>query len=84
MSHPAPEKLWEPSAELIERSRLREYMRWAMRITEPENTPDYQLMSRAIGEQETVPMVSLATYIGRDAARPSPNRRLNRRPSPRR
>jgi acetoacetyl-CoA synthetase len=24
----APEKLWEPSAELIERSRLREYMRW--------------------------------------------------------
>jgi acetoacetyl-CoA synthetase len=25
---PAPEKLWEPSAELVERSRLREYMRW--------------------------------------------------------
>jgi len=24
----APEKLWEPSAELVERSRLREYMRW--------------------------------------------------------
>jgi len=23
-----PEKLWEPSAELVERSRLREYMRW--------------------------------------------------------
>ena len=28
MSRPAPEKLWEPSAELVERSRLREYMRW--------------------------------------------------------
>ncbi|HEY2334400.1 MAG TPA: acetoacetate--CoA ligase [Solirubrobacterales bacterium] len=28
MTHPAPEKLWEPSAELVERSRLREYMRW--------------------------------------------------------
>jgi acetoacetyl-CoA synthetase len=28
VSHPTPEKLWEPSAELIERSRLREYMRW--------------------------------------------------------
>ena len=28
MSHPAPEKLWEPGAELVERSRLREYMRW--------------------------------------------------------
>jgi acetoacetyl-CoA synthetase len=24
----APEKLWQPSAELVERSRLREYMRW--------------------------------------------------------
>ncbi|HVY79290.1 MAG TPA: acetoacetate--CoA ligase [Solirubrobacterales bacterium] len=28
MSAAAPEKLWEPSAELVERSRLREYMRW--------------------------------------------------------
>ena len=28
MSGEAPEKLWEPSAELAERSRLREYMRW--------------------------------------------------------
>ncbi|HET7484137.1 MAG TPA: acetoacetate--CoA ligase [Solirubrobacterales bacterium] len=28
MSTAAPEKLWEPSAELVERSRLREYMRW--------------------------------------------------------
>jgi acetoacetyl-CoA synthetase len=28
VSPPAPEKLWEPSAELAERSRLREFMRW--------------------------------------------------------
>ena len=28
MSGAAPEKLWEPSAELVERSRLREFMRW--------------------------------------------------------
>jgi acetoacetyl-CoA synthetase len=28
VTQPAPEKLWEPSAELVERSRLREYMRW--------------------------------------------------------
>jgi acetoacetyl-CoA synthetase len=28
VSKQAPEKLWEPSAELVERSRLREYMRW--------------------------------------------------------
>jgi acetoacetyl-CoA synthetase len=28
VSGAAPEKLWEPSAELVERSRLREYMRW--------------------------------------------------------
>jgi acetoacetyl-CoA synthetase len=28
VSTEAPEKLWEPSAELVERSRLREYMRW--------------------------------------------------------
>jgi len=28
VSAPAPEKLWEPPAELIERSRLVEYMRW--------------------------------------------------------
>jgi acetoacetyl-CoA synthetase len=28
VSRPAPEKLWEPSTELVERSRLREYMGW--------------------------------------------------------
>jgi acetoacetyl-CoA synthetase len=28
VSTAAPEKLWEPPAELVERSRLREYMRW--------------------------------------------------------
>jgi acetoacetyl-CoA synthetase len=28
VSDAAPEKLWEPSAELVESSRLREYMRW--------------------------------------------------------
>jgi acetoacetyl-CoA synthetase len=28
VSGAAPEKLWEPSAELVERSRLREFMRW--------------------------------------------------------
>jgi acetoacetyl-CoA synthetase len=28
VSTEAPEKLWEPSAGLVERSRLREYMRW--------------------------------------------------------
>jgi acetoacetyl-CoA synthetase len=28
VSGQAPEKLWEPSAELVERSRLREYMGW--------------------------------------------------------
>jgi len=28
VSGAAPEKLWEPPAELVERSRLREYMRW--------------------------------------------------------
>jgi acetoacetyl-CoA synthetase len=28
VSTEAPEKLWEPSVELVERSRLREYMRW--------------------------------------------------------
>ncbi len=28
MSSEAPERLWEPSAELVERARLTEYMRW--------------------------------------------------------
>jgi acetoacetyl-CoA synthetase len=28
MSGRSPEKLWEPSGELVERSRMREYMRW--------------------------------------------------------
>ncbi len=31
MNHPPPEKLWEPSAELVERSRLREFIRWLER-----------------------------------------------------
>jgi acetoacetyl-CoA synthetase len=28
VSRPAPEKLWEPPAELVERARMSEYMRW--------------------------------------------------------
>ena len=39
MTRAAPEKLWEPSAELVERSQLREYMRWlaAERDVQVEN-----------------------------------------------
>ncbi len=45
MSHPAPEKLWEPSAELIERSRLREYMRW-LEVERGHSFADYDELWR--------------------------------------
>lgn len=49
---------------------LADYMRWAMRIPNPEGTAEYQDMSRAIDRQEPVPMAGLGAYVGRDPARP--------------
>jgi GNAT superfamily N-acetyltransferase len=49
---------------------LRGYMRWAMRIAEPEATPEYRYMSRYLDAVETVPMMSLRAYTGCDPARP--------------
>jgi GNAT superfamily N-acetyltransferase len=49
---------------------LRGYMRWAMRIEQPEELAEYKYMSRYLDTVESVPMLSLRAYIGRDAARP--------------
>jgi hypothetical protein len=51
-------------------SILREYMRWAMRIDEPEHLEAYQRMRGAIDRSSVVPMVRLPHYIGRDDERP--------------
>ncbi len=56
-----------PTAKL--KAILRGYMRWAMRIEAPDETADYQLMSRYL-EAETVPISGLHAYTGCDAARP--------------
>jgi len=52
------------------RSILREYMRWAMRIDEPEHVDAYRSMCNAIERNEVVPAVRLTHYVGRDDERP--------------
>jgi acetoacetyl-CoA synthetase len=45
VSHPEPEKLWEPSAQLVERSRLGEFIRWLVAERDLE-LDDYEALWR--------------------------------------
>jgi GNAT superfamily N-acetyltransferase len=54
----------------IVKSVLRGYLRWAMRIDDPEHCAEYQQMVAHIDRRPLIPLLSLAAYIGRDAARP--------------
>jgi GNAT superfamily N-acetyltransferase len=47
-----------------------EYMRWAMRIDNPEANPIFVEMRKFLSAQSTVPLEPLSLYIGRDPARP--------------
>jgi hypothetical protein len=49
---------------------VREYLRWAMRIEEPESCPEFQAMRGYLRTRSTVAMIALAHYVGRDPARP--------------
>jgi GNAT superfamily N-acetyltransferase len=54
----------------VMKSILAEYMRWAMRIGDPERVESYRLMCRAIDRGDCVPAVSLSHYMGHDPDRP--------------
>jgi hypothetical protein len=45
-------------------SALKEYMRWAMRIEDPEANCEYLCMSSHIEQRKTVPLISMGKYIG--------------------
>jgi len=52
VSGPAPEKLWEPPAELVERSRLREFMLWLAAEQELDFTTYDELWEWSVGDLE--------------------------------
>jgi len=56
-------------AGLVE-SVVREYLRWAMRIEQPESRREFQIMQRYLRARSSVATISLARYIGRDPAQP--------------
>ncbi len=56
-------------AALVE-AMVREYMRWAMRIQQPERRPEFRRMQDYLRARETVQTIALARYVGRDPARP--------------
>ena len=51
-------------------SVVHEYLRWAMRIEQPECRHEFQTMQRYLRGRSTVATIPLATYVGRDPARP--------------
>ena len=52
------------------RTAVAEYMRWAMRIAQPEATAEYRAIDAYIGARRRVPMQPLQASIGQDANRP--------------
>lgn len=49
---------------------LREYMRWAMRIDDPETNAEYREMHDFVERRGSVQLTSLRHYIGHDERRP--------------
>jgi len=49
---------------------IHEYMRWAMRIDDPETSPVFRKMSEHLDRIAEVPTPPLGAYVGRDPARP--------------
>jgi GNAT superfamily N-acetyltransferase len=56
-------------ARLVERV-VHEYLKWAMRIEQPEGRHEFQTMQRYLRARSTVETIPLARYVGRDPARP--------------
>jgi GNAT superfamily N-acetyltransferase len=49
---------------------VHEYVRWAMRITEPERSPQFRAMAEHLARVPVVETLALTTYVGRDPERP--------------
>jgi GNAT superfamily N-acetyltransferase len=49
---------------------VHEYMKWAMRIENPDQNSEYQAMSRYLDSVEKVSITPLAIYVGHDVTRP--------------
>lgn len=49
---------------------VHEYLRWAMRIEDPELCLEYQQMSRYLNNVDTVSITPLANYLGHDDTKP--------------
>lgn len=43
-----------------------QYMRWAMRIRDPERNRQYREMARFVAAHQRVPLIPLLSYVGRD------------------
>jgi len=58
-------------AETIPASRvlttLHEYLRWAMRIPNPDQNADYRAMRGHLARRDSIASIPLARYVGRDA-----------------
>jgi GNAT superfamily N-acetyltransferase len=49
---------------------VRAYLRWAMRIREPDRNAEYGAMREHLAARDRVPSIPLARYVGRDPAAP--------------
>ena len=49
---------------------LHEYMRWAMRIDQPQRSAEFAQMARYLDARTAVPLLPLDHYVGHDQARP--------------
>jgi len=57
-----------PAARL--RDTVRAYLRWAMRIPDPDANAEYQAMQNHLAVREGVPSIPLARYVGHDPTAP--------------
>ncbi|MQY25861.1 GNAT family N-acetyltransferase [Nocardia aurantia] len=49
-------------------STVHEYLRWAMRIDEPDDCAEFRAMATALARADAVPLLPLDRYVGRDDA----------------